>query len=213
MKRLLLLTSISLGALLGCTVPPPPPPGKRGAAAKPGKPGAARQPTDEELGEVLDLARAVVVARVEERTEREGTVSYRLRVEQALVAGGDEAHPVVEGQELTASDFLFRPGRAGGSTGPLVELERYLFFLAPQDQAGAWFHLDDPSGYPMPAARPVRERVEALIAERNAGRKQQPAGKDGGGRPEDRRPGDRRPDDRRPDEGRPDEGRPEERRP
>lgn len=174
--RLILLLLLSLGSALSltaCTVPPPPP-RKRGQGAQgqdeedeaeEGK-DKIRQPSEEELRELLSLSQAIVTARVEERIEREGVVRYRLRVQKVVAGKSTPTHPFRALDELTTSDFLFSERTNQREVGPLVELASYLFFLAPKEEAGEWFHLADPSAFPIPAAREVRQRLEALTAER-----------------------------------------------
>ena len=170
--RLTLLLLLSLGStlsLVACTLAPPPPRAQRGQSEEGGEEEGAetiREPSEEELRELLSLSQAIVTARVEERIEREGVVRYRLRVQKVVTGGSTATHSLVPQGELTTSDFLFSERTNQREVGPLVELASYLFFLAPKQEAGEWFHLADASAFPLPAAREVRLRLEALAAER-----------------------------------------------
>ncbi|HBP18562.1 MAG TPA: hypothetical protein DEA08_12355 [Planctomycetes bacterium] len=174
--RLTLLLLLSLGSTLSlsaCTISPPPP-RKRGQGdqgeQEDEEEGQEKvpQPSEEELRELLRLSQAIVTARVEERIEREGVVRYRLRVQKVVAGKSTPTHPFRALDELTTSDFLFSERTSQREVGPLVELASYLFFLAPKQEAGEWFHLADASAFPIPAAREVRQRLEALAAEQPA---------------------------------------------
>jgi hypothetical protein len=174
---LAVLIGLSLCAA-ACTMSPPPPPkrsgSKSGAKGEEGQ--EVRKLSDDELGELMDVCHAVVVARVEERTESEGAIEYRLRVQYVVLGGrGDgSTHPVAEGTELYVSDFWFKPGAGGKAIGALGELDPYLFFLAQGQKPGRWFHMEDASAFPMPAARPTRERAEAMRRQLEKVKERQP---------------------------------------
>jgi hypothetical protein len=131
--------------------------------------GVLREPSDEEIEELVELAELVLVGRVGERKEDPAGVTYRVEVVEILhetpAARANEAYPHAVGSEITVSSFLYRPGEAMRRLRRLKEPNRYIFWLSPMEREGAWLNLDDAAGYPLPDAdgtlRKLRTRWEA----------------------------------------------------
>ena len=129
-----------------------------------------RRPGKEELRSLRKLASVIVIGVVDERIDRDGQLSYRVRVREILsrrpgLASGD-AYKVEAEKELKVDAFLFREERNSGKTeiGTLNELDRYLFFLAARpEKPGEWFNLDDAAGYPLPQAQETVEALRVLV--------------------------------------------------
>jgi len=168
MRRTLLI-GLGVGLLVaGCKSPPP-----RRATDPTLAPRSEGEPAEgDALRELARLSELVAVGEVSRRLERPEGVSYVVEVREVLVrkeaVSSAETHPAAHGAELKVTQFLYRPGRPMTSIGPLLELSRYLFFLAPADDPGEWLNLDDPALYPLPAAQETREQLRALGARRAA---------------------------------------------
>ena len=121
----------------------------------------AYSPDADELDELVKLSKAVVVGVVEETLRERGALIYLVRVREVLVTRTTgAAHPHSEGSVLRLSSFLFNPNVASKrEIGGLLELGRYLFFLAPKDKAEEWFNLDDAARYALPEAQETLDRL------------------------------------------------------
>lgn len=146
-------------ALAGCAGPSP----EREPAA-PRRPAPSR----DELRELRELSAGVIVGKVESYDDLPTGRVYTVRVEEVLsLRPADEqqaaTHPLAHDATIKVTSFLFKGGVAG-EIGPLEELSRHVFFLAPKETAGEWLNLEDASRHRLPEAR---ETVEALRALRD----------------------------------------------
>lgn len=173
-----LLLGLLLGPATGCAGP--------GDDARAGQVVRAestpqREPTAAELRRLRELAETVVVGAVESYDDTPSGRTYVVRVNEVLSrkASLDEraaTHPLVQGQTVKVSTFLFRDTGEAAELGPLQELARYVFFLSPTQDAGEWLNLEDAASLRLPDAQPtldalraLRERDEAAARERSPG--------------------------------------------
>jgi hypothetical protein len=115
-----------------------------------------------------ELAELVVVGSVRKKHDEPGGVVYEVRIDEVLRApleGGVTdglVHPHAVGELIRVSAFWFQDRGPSSQIGPVEELSRYMFFLAPAEAAGEWFNLQDAAIYGMPEAQESRDALRAV---------------------------------------------------